>query len=82
VFFAGAIIARPIIRKGYPKWWKDAKTIDSGEFTTTPEQKEENKQNDIDARCVQKYGPGLAAFGTLLWAYGDLIPRMILRLFA
>jgi hypothetical protein len=74
VLFAGAIIARPIIRKGYKKWHESTMTMDSGEFSPTPEQTEENEQNNIDAKCVQVYGPMLAALGTILWAYGDLIP--------
>lgn len=77
--FAGAIIARPIIRMGYRKWYESTRTIDVGSFETMPEQDEEIRQNAIDAKCVQVLGPLLAVLGTLLWAYGDLAANAILK---
>ena len=81
VIFAGAIIARPIIRVGYKNWYQSTKTIDGGSFKPTAEEIEEGRQSDIDARCVQIFGPWLAIFGTLLWAYGDLLANIVIKEF-
>ena len=77
--FAGALIARPIFRVGYSRWYQSTKIIDCGTFETTPEQLEEIRQSGIDAKCVQLYGPVLAVLGTALWAYGDLAANAIMR---
>lgn len=79
VLVAGAIIARPIIRKGYTRWYESTRTIDSGTWETAPDQDEEIRQIATDARCVQLYGPALAAMGTILWAYGELIPEAVIK---
>jgi hypothetical protein len=79
VVIAGAIIARPIIRMGYGAWRESSKIIDGGHFVQTPEEIEENRQSDIDAACVQLHGPILAVFGTLLWAYGDLVANWAIK---
>jgi hypothetical protein len=79
VVFAGAIIARPIIRMGYGAWYQSSKIIDSGHFKPTPEEHEENRQSAIDARCVQLFGPVLAVLGTILWAYGDLAANAVIK---
>jgi len=81
IVFAGAIIARPIIRVGYKAWKRSAECliIDGGGVEPTPEEIEETRQCVIDAGCVQLLGPGLAVFGTLLWAYGDLMGNAIPR---
>jgi hypothetical protein len=73
VVFAFVIIARPIIRVGYTAWYQSRRTIDCGTFPATPQQEEENRQRRTDENCVQLYGPTLAVFGTILWAYGDLL---------
>jgi hypothetical protein len=79
VIFAGAIIARPIIRMGYGAWYQTSKIIDSGHFVSTPEELEENRQSAIDASCIQLFGPVLAVLGTILWAYGDLAANAIIK---
>ena len=71
VVFAGAIIARPIIRMGYADWYQSTTVLDGGSFKPTPEDLEEAQQTAIDAKCVQLFGPVLAILGTVLWAYGD-----------
>jgi len=77
--FAGAIIARPIIRMGYKGWYQSTKSIEAGSFPPTPAQIEENRQSAIDAECVQRFGPVLAVLGTILWAYGDLAANAIMK---
>jgi hypothetical protein len=57
VIFAGALIARPIIRMGYEGWYRSSKTIDDGHFVPTPGEIEEEQQSAIDERCVQWLGP-------------------------
>lgn len=79
VVFAGAIIARPIIRMGYGAWYQSSKSIDSGHFPPTTEEIAENRQSAIDAKCVQLFGPMLAVLGTVLWAYGDLAANAIIK---
>jgi hypothetical protein len=79
VVFAGAIIARPIIRMGYGGWFQSTRFLDQGTFETTPEQAEENRQSALDAKCVQLFRPVLAVLGTILWAYGDLAANGIIR---
>lgn len=73
VVFAGAIVARPIIRLGYRKWYESTRKFDGGEFEASPNEIESDKQSELDARSVQILGPLLAVSGTLLWAYGDLL---------
>jgi hypothetical protein len=79
VVFAGAIIARPIIRMGYRAWYQSSKTIDGGNFVPTPDEIEEGRQSAIDARCFQLFGPVLAVLGTILWAYGDLAANAVIK---
>jgi len=79
VIFAGAVIARPILRMGYETWYRSSKTIDGGHFLRTPEEIEEERQSAIDASCVQWFGPWLAGAGTALWAYGDLAANAIMN---
>lgn len=79
VVFAGAIIARPIIRIGYKAWYQSTKIMDSGSFETTPEQTEGIRQSAVDAKCVQQFGPVLAVLGTILWAYGDLAANAVIK---
>jgi hypothetical protein len=79
VVFAGAIIARPIIRMGYPLWYQSTRTIDGGSFPPTPVEIEESRQLEIDGKCVQVFGPVLAVLGTILWAYGDLAVTALTR---
>jgi hypothetical protein len=79
VVFAGAIIARPIIRMGYAEWYRSTTVIDGGSFKPTPEELEEVRQSAIDAWSVQLFGPALAILGTVLWAYGDLIANIVLK---
>lgn len=77
--FAGAVIARPIMRRGYRAWYQSTKTIDPGHFPPTTEEVEEERQSAIDANCVQRLGPVLAVLGTTLWAYGDLLANVVIR---
>ncbi len=79
VVFAGAIIARPIIRLGYRSWYQFSQTIDGGSFVPTTEERERERQNGIDANCVQVFGPLLALLGTVLWAYGDLAANAVMK---
>lgn len=80
VVFAGAIIARPIIRMGgYDAWYQSTRTIDLGTMESLPEQIEDNRQSELDARCVQWYGPTLAVLGTILWAYGDMGANAVIK---
>jgi hypothetical protein len=78
IVFAGLIIWRPIIRRGGCRnWYLSTKVMDCGQFPPTSEELEEEQQANIDARCVQLFGPILAVFGTILWAYGDLIANAL-----
>ena len=79
VVFGSAIIARPIIRMGYRKWYQATRIIDGGHFVQSAEDIEEEQQSAIDARCVQVLGPVVAVLGTILWAYGDLAANQIIR---
>ena len=79
VVFAGAIIARPIIRMGYEAWYQSTRIIDDGNFVPTSEDIEKEQQSSTDARCVQKIGPTFAVLGTILWAYGDLIANAVIK---
>ena len=70
---AGAILTvRPLVRMGLEEWVRDLSTIDGGHIIPTPEEVEANRQAKTDARAVS-CGAILAVFGTLVWAYGDLI---------
>ena len=80
VVFAGAIIARPIIRVGYKTWSESSLVIDGGHFPPTPEEIEEGRQSRIDANCVQVFGPALGILGTVLWAYGDVAVNLFIKI--
>jgi hypothetical protein len=74
VIFGACLIARPVIRVGYEEWRLKSRIIDGATFDeATPEEKEEMLQDELDARCVQVFGPLLGVAGTLLWAYGSLL---------
>jgi hypothetical protein len=79
VVFAGALIARPIIRAGYKEWYESTKIINGGHFPPTAEDIEEDKQGAIDAKCVQVFAPALAVGGTILWAYGDWFVNLFVK---
>jgi len=76
--FAGALIARPLIRLGYNAWYQASETFDGGEYQPPSEQIEKERQSKIDALNVQILGPCLAVAGTFLWAYGDLLGNWLL----
>jgi hypothetical protein len=71
VILGGMLVFRPILRVGYDEWYRRSRVIDLGTFTVTPEDQEEERQRETDARCVQMIGPFLGMMGTLLWAYGS-----------
>lgn len=81
VIFGGAIVARPIIRRagGYQEWFRDSQTIDGGTFPRPPEEIEAGIQDELDARSVQMFGPGVIGLGTALWGYGDLLGCALLN---
>jgi hypothetical protein len=76
VILGGILVLRPILRVGYPEWYRRSRVIDMGTFTTTAGDQEEARQREIDARCVQIIGPYLAMMGTLLWAYGSVSSKL------
>lgn len=53
VVFGGALIARPIIRIGYDAWYKFARIFDGGSFVPSPQEIEEDRQAELDARCSE-----------------------------
>jgi len=71
------VIARPVIRLGYRKWYAQATVIDGGTYPPSPQEIEDARQQAIDARCIQVYGPALIITGTALWAYGDFLAHLI-----
>jgi len=73
VILGGMLVLRPILRVGYDEWYRRSKIIDAGTFTMTAKDLEEERQREIDARCVQMIGPSLGMMGTLLWAYGSVM---------
>jgi H+/gluconate symporter-like permease len=79
IIFGSAIVARPIIRVGYRAWLRASRTIDGGTFPPSPEEIEAIRQDNLDARSVQLFGPILAVLGTLLWGYGDLIGNRFIK---
>ena len=79
VIFAGVIIARPVIRRGYAAWYAASLTIDGGSAAASVEEEEHARQEALDARCLQVFGPSLAIAGTILWAYGDLIASPLVQ---
>jgi hypothetical protein len=76
VILGGVLVLRPILRVGYPEWYRRSRVIDVGTLTTTPQDREEGRQKEIDARCVQIIGPYLGMLGTLLWAYGSVLWKL------
>jgi hypothetical protein len=80
VIMGAAVIARPMIRRGgYRLWYESTKLIDHGTLSPTPSEIHAEQENELDARCVQIIGPGLAILGTLLWAYGDAAAACLSR---
>jgi putative Mn2+ efflux pump MntP len=79
---AGAILAvlgvimigRPIARLGYFEWLRQSRSIYGGSFSPTPEERENDRQNNLDAQAVQIMGPLLIAIGTLLNGASGYIP--------
>ena len=75
---AGVLLSvRPLVRMGLSKWIEYTSTIDGGHAIPTPEEVEEDRQANLDAKAAE-IGTFLAVTGTLIWAYGDLlggIPR-------
>lgn len=66
------VIARPMVRQGYHRWLERLDIIDGGEYPAPPAQVEAERQDRIDAVCVQIVGPVMVLAGTLLSGYGDL----------
>jgi hypothetical protein len=76
VTVCGVILSvRPIIRKGYKGWLASLRVIDGGSLEPTPEEREESRQLDIDARAIW-IGALMALGGALLSAYGDLVGNL------
>jgi drug/metabolite transporter (DMT)-like permease len=67
---------RPIIRLGLKKWIEVQNTIDGGSFKPPPEEKEKDRQSDLDHKASQ-IGSFLAILGTIIWGYGDLVGRLL-----
>lgn len=73
----GVILSvRPLIRMGLSKWIQSQSNIDLGHIHPTPEEIEEDIQTSKDAHAV-KIGVFMSIIGTLIWAYGDLIDKLL-----
>lgn len=74
---AGVLLSvRPLVRMGRVGWISYQATIDGGHIPPTPEEVEADRQSELDARAAQ-IGTFMAVAGTLIWAYGDLIGRIM-----
>lgn len=62
---------RPLVRMGRKEWVNFLGKCDGGNFVPTPEDKENERQAELDAKAFQ-FGSVLLLIGTLIWAYGDL----------
>ena len=77
VTIGGVVLAsRKIIRLGIENFIKDEETIDGGSFSPTSNEIESDNQfkKDIDAYHFSIF---LLIIGTLIWAYGGTIIKML-----
>jgi len=76
VLIGGILSSRKIIRKGFKDLFKDAVEMSGGSYVPTDEEINEKKQLKIDIRAA-KIGVALLLIGTLIWAFGDLLARIL-----
>ncbi|MGD9699447.1 hypothetical protein [Acinetobacter sp.] len=73
----GVILSvRPLIRMGLSKWIQSLSTFDGGNMDPTPEEIEEDIQIIKDMQSFKR-GVYMSIIGTLIWAYGDLLGRLL-----
>ena len=72
----GAMLGtRKFVRLGIKEALKELTEIDAGHFSPTPEEIRKEQEIRYDVWSA-KVGLFFLAIGTLIWAYGDLIPRL------
>jgi len=77
VTMIGVILSvRPLIRMGLSKWIQSLSTFDGGNINPTPEEIEEDIQVIKDMKSFKR-GVYMSIIGTLIWAYGDLLGRLL-----
>jgi hypothetical protein len=81
IVIAGALLSsRKIIRKSKAELFKDETVMNMGHFVPTEKEKKEEKQIEKDIKAF-KWGPWFLMFGTIIWAFGDLIIKMLVSVF-
>jgi drug/metabolite transporter (DMT)-like permease len=70
------LAARKIIRLGSEESMNDEKTKDGGHFVPTPEEIEQSRQCELDIKA-NMWGIGLLVAGTLIWAFGGIVLRLL-----
>ncbi len=71
--FSSFVIARPVVRLGFARWYASQGIVNGGHFIPTPEEVEAGRQAALDAKSIQTIGPVMLFVSTLIWAYSDLI---------
>lgn len=70
---AGLLLTfRPLVRLGLSELLRSQSNKDLGGLVDTPEETEAARQVKIDG-IASVLGVSMAIFGTLVWAYGDLV---------
>jgi hypothetical protein len=70
---AGLLLTfRPLVRLGLAEFLRSQSNKDLGGLVDTPEETEAARQTKIDG-TASVMGVSMAIFGTLVWAYGDLV---------
>ena len=67
---------RPLVRMGLATWVESQRVIDGGHVVPTPDEIEATHQDFLDSRASQ-IGAFMALAGTVIWAYGDLLDRVL-----
>ena len=71
--FSSFVIARPVVRMGFERWYALEKKMDGGGLVPTAEEMEADRQDALDKKSTQTIGPAMLIVSTLQWAYGDLL---------
>jgi len=70
---AGAFLGiRRLLRLGPRRFFQAETTVDGGHAAPTSDEKEADRQLQIDISSM-RIGAALLLFGTLVWAFGDLV---------
>lgn len=74
---AGLLLTfRPLVRLGLAELLRSQSNKDLGNIVETPEEAEADRQAKIDG-MASVLGVNMAVFGTLVWAYGDLVGGLL-----